>query len=396
MLHRVQIKNFRSCEDTTVENIGQLIALIGRNGAGKSNILQAIAMASVFGSSSGQINMSLLVPMFPDKFFGAELDFEHEGNEYRFNLQFGIASNNPRPVYIESLFRLNNGAPQPFISRDGANVRIQDREEIVKVGDFVPCLPALATLLPATDPVVSELKTIVGFLSTVRYYPIDEPAMRTGPGIPLLGQQYNLWLTTFESIGNPGDSVLARLVYMSERRKDDFDILKLWLGQGKLGLIDDIQIEPVKVRVGEGPGSPGRLENQLYIINFFPSRGSSRERKPVMAEGLSAGTRRVLRMLVSMIFDGSTVMLLEQPEDSLHQGLTKKLIGLIQTNVDSQIIMSSHSSALLNKLEPENIRIVSLHEGFTVTRPLTEKERDAAVKFLNAEGPFYDFLEPLQ
>ena len=396
MLHRFQIKNFRSCENTTVENIGQLIALIGRNGAGKSNILQAIAMVSAFGSSSGQINMALLVPMVPDKHFAAELDFDHEGIEYRFNLQFGFTANGPRPIYIESLFRLNNGVPQPLISRSGADVKIHDREEIIKVGDFVPCLPALATLLPASDAGVSELKKIVGFLSTVRYYPIDEPAMRAGPGVPLLASHYNLWLTTFESTGNPGDSVLARLVYMSEKRREDFEILKMWLGQSKLGLIDNIEIEPVKVMVGGGSGSPGKLENQLYIINFFPSRGAGLERKAVWAEGLSAGTRRVLKMLVSMIFDGSAVMLLEQPEDSLHQGLTKKLIGLIQTNVDSQIIMSSHSSALLNKLEPENIRLVSLHEGSTVVRPLTEMEREAAVKFLNAEGPLYDFLEPLQ
>ncbi|MGA2585343.1 MAG: AAA family ATPase, partial [Tepidisphaeraceae bacterium] len=42
MLHAARIKNFRSCRDTAVENMGQLIALIGRNGAGKSNILLAI------------------------------------------------------------------------------------------------------------------------------------------------------------------------------------------------------------------------------------------------------------------------------------------------------------------------------------------------------------------
>jgi energy-coupling factor transporter ATP-binding protein EcfA2 len=396
MLHRIQLKNFRSCEDTVVEDIGQLVALIGHNGAGKSSILQGISIAAGIGASLTQVNLVPLAPLLVGKPFSAELDFECAGSKYRYFVQFGVAPPVSRPSYIESLSRMDGQNLQPLVDRSGAEVKIRDRQESIKIGDFAPCLAALATLLPATDQVVAALRTIVKFLSTVRYYPIDEPATRVGGGQPLLGSQYNQWLTNFESTGNPGESVLPRLVYMSEKRKEDFEILKSWLGHKKLGLIDDIRIHTVGRPVAEASGSSTAAENQFYFVNFVPCRGSDREESPVLAEWLSAGTRRVLKMLVSVIFDGSAVMLLEQPEDSLHQGLTKKLIGLIQTNVDSQIILSSHSSALLNKLEPENIRIVSLHEGYTTARPLTEREREAAVKFLNAEGPFYDFLEPLQ
>jgi predicted ATPase len=98
-----------------------------------------------------------------------------------------------------------------------------------------------------------------------------------------------------------------------------------------------------------------------------------------------------------MLFDGSSVMLLEQPEDSLHQGLTKKVIGLLRQNAEpSQLILSSHSSALLNKLKPEEIRLVSLHEGFTTVRQLDQRELTLADSFLSQEGPLYDFLETVQ
>jgi predicted ATPase len=114
-------------------------------------------------------------------------------------------------------------------------------------------------------------------------------------------------------------------------------------------------------------------------------------------ENLSLGTRRVVRILVSLLFDRSSVMLIEQPEDSLHQGLTQKLIGLIRNNAgDSQLILSSHSPALLNKLNPQEIRFVSLHEGWTRVRPLNKRELRVAKEFLNNEGPLYDFLEPIQ
>jgi len=100
-------------------------------------------------------------------------------------------------------------------------------------------------------------------------------------------------------------------------------------------------------------------------------------------------------MFSVMLFDASSVMLLEQPEDSLHQGMTKKLIGLLRENVNSQLILSSHSSALLNKLRPDDIQLVSLDRGMTVARHLTAEERDRAVTFMNEEGPLYDFITSL-
>jgi predicted ATPase len=100
-------------------------------------------------------------------------------------------------------------------------------------------------------------------------------------------------------------------------------------------------------------------------------------------------------MFVSLVFDDSSVILLEQPEDSLHPGLTKKVIGLLRQNaIDTQLIMSSHSSALLNKLKPEEIRLVSLHNGHTTVRQLSPKELENAARFMNDEGTLYEFLEP--
>jgi predicted ATPase len=397
MIQRARIKNFRSCQDTVIDDLGGLVALIGHNGAGKSNILLAISLASGSASSPSQLNIAAFHPVYPGKLFEVELDFECDGKKYRYDFQFGLTEGRPpRWHWNESLSRFEKNGPIPLVTRSGSDVKIHDRGDAIKIGELAACLPALATLLPATDAAIPEVKSVLSFLSAIRYYPIDEPAMRLGAGTPLMANIYNAWLTTFESTGNPQDSVLARLVYMSEKRPDDFGVLKSWLGRGKLGLIDDIKIQAGIQNVPTGQGTPPKQEIQYYFVQFLPSREEGINTSHVMAEGLSAGTRRVLKILVSAIFDQSAVMLLEQPEDSLHQGLTKNFIGLIQTNVDLQIIMSSHSSALLNKLRPENVRIVSLHDGFTVARQLTESEQEIAVKFLNDQGPLYDFFEPLQ
>jgi hypothetical protein len=34
MLKRIQIKNFRSCKDVVLDNLGSMTALVGRNGSG--------------------------------------------------------------------------------------------------------------------------------------------------------------------------------------------------------------------------------------------------------------------------------------------------------------------------------------------------------------------------
>src|SRR5579862_5176180 len=46
MLKEVCVDNFRSCVAVRIQNIGSMLALLGRNGTGKTNILRAIGWAA--------------------------------------------------------------------------------------------------------------------------------------------------------------------------------------------------------------------------------------------------------------------------------------------------------------------------------------------------------------
>ena len=62
-------------------------------------------------------------------------------------------------------------------------------------------------------------------------------------------------------------------------------------------------------------------------------------------------------------------MLVEHPEDSIHQGLLRKLLGVLRTySGQSQLILSSHSSVVFNTLDPRAIRLVTMEEGNTKVR----------------------------
>ncbi len=60
MLKTFRIKNYKSILDTTLE-LGRLNVFIGENGCGKTNLLEALAMAS--GARNGRLGTEDLVSM---------------------------------------------------------------------------------------------------------------------------------------------------------------------------------------------------------------------------------------------------------------------------------------------------------------------------------------------
>jgi predicted ATPase len=112
---------------------------------------------------------------------------------------------------------------------------------------------------------------------------------------------------------------------------------------------------------------------------------------------LSLGTRRVLHILVSLIVDGSTLMLVEHPEEGIHSGLVRKLAGVLRANADpALIILSSHSADVLNALRPEDLRLVTIRRGATEAHALTAQQAGAAARFIKEEGSLAEFLESVE
>jgi predicted ATPase len=112
---------------------------------------------------------------------------------------------------------------------------------------------------------------------------------------------------------------------------------------------------------------------------------------------LSIGTRRTLRLLVSLLFDRSSVMLIEHPEDAIHRGLLRKLVGLLETYSDTtQVIIASHSPVVFNCLRPDQVRLVAMRGGESLVRQLSPEELETAESFLENDGSLDDFLEAVQ
>ena len=186
---------------------------------------------------------------------------------------------------------------------------------------------------------------------------------------------------------------------MWENDKDLFNEFQLLIGPEGLGILSQIHIftgTPELHGIQSGSSTNGPT-TKVYLPRFQPSAqmGGYNSNCWFAFSNLSAGTQRMIQIVVSLLFDKRSVMLIEQPEESIHPGLLRKLIDLLRSYSDrSQIIFATHSSQVLNMLRPEEVLMVTAPGGRTEARKLSPDEVSQAKRFLKNEGSLSEFLEP--
>ena len=388
MIKAFHVKNFRSCKNVSLDGIGPILALAGRNGAGKTNVLEAIDwLVKIATFAPWQFGVHVV--SFDEKVEGA-VTFSLKDKTYRYSAESRV----PRAPTIddlrfeisEELHDLDSG--QSILVRTGEQAKIVGGSTF-RIGAQAPAMPALLSFLPSNAPHRSEIQEVFNFLSSVRYYPLDEPSH---PGAPSLieAAEYTEWLARYKA--NPADnnSVPMRILHLSLTTPELFDELKEIVGDNGLSIISRLDVDSFKLPDGrKGTGTTPGEPNTYHIIRFLPTGGV----EGVDYNGLSLGTRRVLRIIASVLLDQAAVMLMEQPEDTIHSGLMKKVIGFLrQYSASTQIIMATHSANVFNKMNPEEVRLVGIANGATVVRPLTNDELTAATQYIHDEGQFSDFI----
>jgi len=390
MLRRVKISGFRSCRDVELDDLGAMTVLVGRNAVGKTNMLRGIRWLAKTATSLEGIRP----PITPGI---ASMEFALPGTTYFYSLKTSRqvippgapgAARRIHTTMAESLaFAAGDGVRQPAFERHNENVTLWPSETRVEIGHNASCMPALVSVLPPDSEVARLIRPLLSALETVRYYPLTEGDDEAAP-IPQA--TYEDWLVHYRATGDPGPSVLMRLLHVALDRQADFEEIRSLLGPDGLGLLANID-----ARTFEGRGKEGKKGGQkFYWLTFAPAMQGSDTARHFGFEDLSSGTRRIVRMIVSLIFDQSAIMLLEHPEEGIHRGLLRKLIDVLRTySGRCQLIIASHSAVVFDTLDPKSVRLVTMSEGETKVRPLTAEELDAARKYLEEEGTLSDFLE---
>jgi hypothetical protein len=107
---------------------------------------------------------------------------------------------------------------------------------------------------------------------------------------------------------------------------------------------------------------------------------------------VSDGTLRIAEILRLLLIP-SKLLLIEEPETSIHPGLLRRLLAEIAAySGDRQTILSTHSAQVVTMAAPCEIRLVQRVDGVTSTAPLTDEQVSRLGDYLSDEGTLGDFV----
>lgn len=344
-------------KDTKIEFKFPLTVLVGENGCGKSSVLQAMENVAA-GKSLSQ------------RWFSTSVDPILEGE---------------RPCFWYSYYSELAGRIVQIL-----NLRIRKTKDGVENPDYWE--PSRPVAKYGMDPFTEEMKNAPGasgtrWIGTKRkveyidfreeisafdkyFYFENEPRKRTKQEYV---RQYSKYLKQAIDGIFPKDRKVndkLRLRSVDTLQKKEVEILSFIL---------DKQYLSVKI-----------IEHQFYnkwgTSVYFTQKNSDESFSGSYSEAFAGSGESAVAKLVHKIFGAKegTLLLLDEPETSLHPGAQKRLLSFILENVREkglQVVISSHSPAIVEELPPEAIVVMnqSAQNKFT---PIQNVEANVAFQYI--------------
>jgi hypothetical protein len=146
-------------------------------------------------------------------------------------------------------------------------------------------------------------------------------------------------------------------VYEEHRNKTEIynEFISL-VGPDGIGLIEAMNFDEIKTSssnysVMTGGKVVRKEKTNLLVVPSFQISGNT-----LSPSQLSEGTFKTLALVFYLVTDKSSVLMVEEPEVCVHQGLLSSIVELIKEySRDKQIFTSTHSDSVLDKVEVDNV-----------------------------------------
>lgn len=383
MIKSIFIENFKSCHNLLIKNIKDTLVLVGKNGAGKTNILRAIEWAA----------LSVTKQSFVDNFYSPPdsltLIVELGKSEFTYRLEcttniFAEAENNEdsddHHMVAEEFLTVKEGDSEKVIfKRSAGDIYLGAEKTRLKIGRGATACAAILTTQPI-DQTTRMVLEFSDYMRGVSYNHLDTLAFEAGNRV-VFENDYLKWLKVNHSNQDESKETEMRVLDLSRRRIEKFNELKEVLSH--LGIISNIEIST--------------LDSKESKIHFFHWYSPLCQEEPLSWADLSYGTRRLIKLFVTLFYKEDKVFMIEQPEDGIHSGLLHQIMPMLQAyNSNKQIIIATHSAQILDKCSPEDIRFVYFDENTTHARELSEDEIESAKTYIQENGSFSDFLSMIE
>lgn len=363
MLRQLQIRNFRSIGGATIE-LGQLNVFVGVNGAGKSNVLDALAFVSDCLSESVEL-------AFKNRGGIAAVRRMSAGHPHNIGLRLIIEIDAARTA--DYSFEIRARPKERFeIAKERCVVRrplegdvsfeVQDGTFIVPIDGIQPKLGSGRLALFAASA-VEPFRAVYDFLTDMQVYSVAPLRLRE--------YQDSDAGAVLKRDGSNAAAVLKRLQDADDRTS--FDRVQALLSRAVTGIV----------------GVEHAAVGQKETIRFRQDVGS---KSPWTFEALnmSDGTLRLLGLLLAVYqHSDSPLIAIEEPESTVHPAVTELIVQvLVDASRDRQILITTHSPDLLDSedIRDDQIRVVVAEHNATTIAPLSEFGRDAIRSGLYSAG----------
>ncbi len=367
------LKSYRSCKETTFPINKQITALIGVNGAGKSNILNALMMLRKLPQI---LNWSFLhhdsrTSIHNTCQFELAITYSKNLIEIRGEITFETDENNNDEiisVYLKwkNVTYTKNGWEDLFNPQEPYKNRFMvPRFYSEKINKIQP--------LDANEKKKENMiNKVMHFFGGINYYSASRFSNPSRCPNAIELEEGELKRRRFIE----AHEQFIRDMYQSYKGKGkDFVRFINAVGKRGIGLVDDISfLDPLEMpsryyKVQSGVKIKTTKRKKLLIVPVFTIDGTK-----LSPNQLSEGTFRALAIIYYILTDKSTLLLLEEPEVCVHHGLLNSILSLIKSQAkEKQIIISTHSDFVLDHLKPENLLYVKkLSKQGTIAIPLSE------------------------
>ena len=411
-LTKIDIDGYRSCLNSLFKPHLELSALIGINGAGKTNLLSAIRLLSLQANRYGRTSTETKVSnetIITAWFIVGERNIG-------LKLEIGLTESNRntdeviRIAETWDLFEITGDKgwkkmPPLALFLGQGEVRLKFEQEVLFHASRIKENPSISrryldqldfdpVLLESTE-VIDTLKAVSKFRSGIAYYSASQftdptrcPSSFEIDEDSRLSEAYGVSKVHLKFIHD--------LYALKAGNSNLYAEYEKFISRHHLGLVSRITWKAIVLSSNtadvKSGGNIKKIRKTKTLVIPKIQIGSSY----ITFNQLSEGTFKTLALVFYVMTDASRCLLIEEPEVCVHHGLLSRIIDTIKAySKYKQVIFSTHSDLLLDSLQPDNIHVVEMLKGGTKVTNLESwvgvRGRSALHTYLEESGTLGEY-----